>query len=194
MKKSRSSSKKRGGKKKPAKRKPAKRKVVKKTKKTAKSRSAAARRRTGAKARTRSAAKKTRARKATKKTATRAGGRKRPVSKTKKASTKKPARAAAPRIAPVLVPAAPVVPANELKAGVVTHYYSHLSVAVVAVTDRRLQLGNRIHVKGHTSDFYQTVGSMQIEHDTISVADVGQTVGLKVAEHAREHDTVYLVT
>jgi putative protease len=86
------------------------------------------------------------------------------------------------------------VPANELKAGVVTHYYSHLSVAVVAVTDRRLQVGDRIHIKGHTSDFYQTVESMQIEHDVISVAEIGRTVGLKVTEHAREHDVVYLVT
>jgi putative protease len=86
------------------------------------------------------------------------------------------------------------VPANELKVGVVTHYYSHLSVAVVAVTDRRLQVGDRIHIKGHTSDFYQTVDSIQIEHDSITMADIGQAVGLRVTEHAREHDVVYLVT
>jgi len=88
----------------------------------------------------------------------------------------------------------PVVPANELKVGVVTHYYSHLSVAVVAVTDRLLQVGNRIHIKGHTSDFYQTVDSIQIEHESTAVANIGQAVGLRVTEHAREHDVVYLVT
>jgi putative protease len=86
------------------------------------------------------------------------------------------------------------VPANELKAGVVTHYYSHLAVAVVALTDRGLRVGDRIHVKGHTSDFYETVESLQVEHNSVIAAEIGRAVGLKVTDHAREHDTVYLVT
>lgn len=117
----------------------------------------------------------------------------------------KAARPAAPRrrtakpVAPVrppqaAIPAPPVVPANELKIGVVTHYYSHLSVAVVSVTDRPLQVGDRIHIKGHTSDFYQTVESIQVEHESRPRAEVGQAVGLRVTDHAREHDVVYLVT
>ena len=57
-----------------------------------------------------------------------------------------------------------------------------------------MQLGNRIHLKGHTTDFYQTVASMEVEHQPVSRAETGQAVGLKVGEHAREHDTVYLVT
>jgi putative protease len=190
MKKSRSASKKRSAKKKPAKKRTAsaKRKIPKKTKKT---RSGAVKR--GAGAKKRATAKKA-GRKPAKK-ASRAAARPRRASVAKKPK----ARVAAPRVRrapkPVAAPApAPTVPANELKAGVVTHYYSHLSVAVVAVTERRLQVGNRIHIKGHTSDFYQTVESMQIEHDTIGVAEIGQTVGLKVTEHAREHDVVYLVT
>jgi translation initiation factor IF-2 len=78
--------------------------------------------------------------------------------------------------------------------GVVTHYYSHLSVAVVSLTDRGLRAGDRIHVKGHTSDFYQTVESLQLEHESVMAAQTGQAVGMKVSEHAREHDTVYVVT
>lgn len=192
MKKSRSTSKKRPVKKKPVKKKPIKRRTAaakrtapKKTRKTATSRSAAAKRRTGQKKRA---------------TSRKPAGRK-PVKKTARAAVrprKAPAKkSASPRVKPAPKPVAapsPAVPANELKAGVVTHYYSHLSVAVVAVTERRLQAGDRIHIKGHTSDFYQTVESMQVEHDTVGVADIGQTVGLKVAEHAREHDVVYLVT
>ncbi len=195
MKKSRSASKKRTAKKKPAKSPSAaaKRKSPKK-KKTVKSRSAPEKRRTDAKAKTRAGAKKTRPRKVTKKTT-----RKKPAPETARKRTvstakKRPVRAASPRKPLAPKPVVPVVPANELKAGVVTHYYSHLTVAVVAVTERRLQVGNRIHIKGHTSDFYQTVGSMQVEHDTVSAAEIGNTVGLKVTEHAREHDTVYLVT
>lgn len=193
MKKSRSALKKRSARRKPAKSRSAAARRKSPKKRAVKSRGAAAKRRTGAK---RAGAKKTRGRMASKKTArkkTASTAKKRKITTTKKASgrTASPRKPVAPK--PVL-PAAPAVPANEFKAGVVTHYYSHLSVAVIAVTDRRLQLGDRIHIKGHTSDFYQSVGSMQIEHDTISAADVGQTVGLKVTEHAREHDTVYLVT
>lgn len=175
----------------------AKKRTAKKrpARKTSKPRSTAtSRRRTGVKTRTRAGAKKTTARKPVRKirAAKPAAARKRT------ATTRAPAPSrVATRVSPAPKPAAPpapVVPANELKVGVVTHYYSHLSVAVVSVTDRPLRIGDRIHIKGHTSDFYQTVESMQIEHNAINAAEVGQTVGLKVTEHAREHDTVYLVT
>ncbi len=125
-----------------------------------------------------------------------AGARRPAVKAARPAATRR--RTAKP-VAPVrppqaAIPAPPVVPANELKIGVVTHYYSHLSVAVVSVTDRPLQGGDRIHIKGHTSDFYQTVESIQVEHESRPRAEVGQAVGLRVTDHAREHDVVYLVT
>jgi len=125
-----------------------------------------------------------------------AGARRPAVKAARPAATRR--RTAKP-VAPVrppqtAIPAPPVVPANELKIGVVTHYYSHLSVAVVSVTDRPLQVGDRIHIKGHTSDFYQTVESIQVEHESRPRAEVGQAVGLGVTDHAREHDVVYLVT
>ena len=48
-------------------------------------------------------------------------------------------------------------------------------------------------MKGHTSDFSQTVDSMQIEHESVESAGVGAQVGIKVVEHAREHDQVFKV-
>lgn len=176
------------------------------TTKPKKARSTAARRRTTKKAASRTAKKKTiAARKPAKKkparkpakNTTRAAKPKpkaKPAPKRRAATKKKPGVtrvARAPKVAP---PVAPAVPANELKVGVVTHYYSHLSVAVVSLTDRGLRVGDRIHVKGHTSDFYQTVESLQVEHESVMAAQTGQAVGMKVSEHAREHDTVYLVT
>jgi translation elongation factor EF-1alpha len=83
---------------------------------------------------------------------------------------------------------------TEKKIGVVTHYYNHLHVAGVSITDGELRKGDTIHVKGHTSDFEQKVGSMQIEHETVEVAKPGDQIGLSVIEHAREHDTVYMVS
>ncbi len=57
-----------------------------------------------------------------------------------------------------------------------------------------LKVGDKIHIHGHTSDFEQEVKSMQIEHKEIDEAKAGQTIGLKVEEHARVHDTIYKIT
>jgi len=83
---------------------------------------------------------------------------------------------------------------TETTIGTVTHYYSNIHVAGVAITDGELHKGDTIHVKGHTSDFEQKVDSMQINHRAVEVATPGDQIGLTVIEHAREHDTVYIVT
>jgi putative protease len=82
----------------------------------------------------------------------------------------------------------------EKRIGTVTHYYSHLHVAGVAITSGELRKGDTIHIKGHTSDFEQKVESMQIDHEAVEIAKKGDQIGLSVIEHAREHDTVYIVT
>ena len=83
---------------------------------------------------------------------------------------------------------------TETRIGTVTHYYGHLNVAGVTITDSELHTGDTIHVKGHTSDFEQKVESMEIDHEAVEVARPGDQIGLMVIEHAREHDTVYVVT
>ena len=82
---------------------------------------------------------------------------------------------------------------NEEAIGVITHYYSHLGVAVAQLNKGSLTTGDMIHVKGHTTDFTQTVASMEYEHQHIDQAGAGQNIGLKVIDHAREHDIVYRV-
>ncbi|UCF67876.1 MAG: hypothetical protein JSV80_00855 [Acidobacteriota bacterium] len=81
----------------------------------------------------------------------------------------------------------------EERIGVVTHYFGKAHVAAIQLTDGELRIGDTIHIKGHTSDFTQTVDSMQIEHEQIETARAGQMIGMKVAGHAREHDEVYKV-
>ncbi len=78
----------------------------------------------------------------------------------------------------------------EEQVGKVTHYFGHLGVAAIEITDGTLAVGDTIHVKGHTSDFTLKVDSMQIDGESIAEAAVGENVGLKVPEHAREHDLV----
>lgn len=80
----------------------------------------------------------------------------------------------------------------EKQVGRVTHYFGKVGVAAVELEDE-LKVGDTIHVKGHTSDWTQTVESMQIEHQPVQKAGPGDVVGIKVADHAREHDIVYKV-
>ena len=54
-----------------------------------------------------------------------------------------------------------------------------------------LSVGDRILVKGPSTDFEQVVESMQIEHKNIQKAETGQSVGLKTTQRARERDVVY---
>ena len=81
---------------------------------------------------------------------------------------------------------------KEQRIGVVSHYFSHLGVAAI-VLEGELAVGDTIRIKGHTSDFTQTVDSIQLEHATIPKAQKGQDVGIKVKEHAREHDVIYKI-
>jgi hypothetical protein len=81
-------------------------------------------------------------------------------------------------------------PFAEAPIGVVTHYWSHLGVAGVHLT-APLDVGDRIHIHGHTSDFEQRVNSIEIDHATTPHADANADVGLEVADHVREHDMVY---
>lgn len=82
----------------------------------------------------------------------------------------------------------------EEKIGVVIHYWNHIRVAGVRLTDGELKVGDTIRVRGHTSDFSQPVQSMQIDNQPVEIARPGQDVGIRVAEYAREHDEVFKVT
>jgi hypothetical protein len=80
----------------------------------------------------------------------------------------------------------------EIEIGRITHYYNHLNVAVLSLSDG-LKLGDTIHILGHVTDLTQRVSSMEVEHHTVVWVKPGDDVALKVAEPVREHDTVYRV-
>ena len=117
--------------------------------------------------------------------------KKAPVRRAPPKVRKPAARPAAPKPAPVS-PASMAPPGERI--GVVTHYFSHLSVAVVKLAAARLRVGDTIHIRGHTTDFKQRVDSLQVNHAPVQEAGPGDDFGLKVREHAREHDVVYKVT
>lgn len=74
--------------------------------------------------------------------------------------------------------------------GTVTHWYAHLSVAAIRLT-APLAVGDRIHIKGHTTDLLETVRSMEVEHRTVERAGPGDDVALAVEGHVREHDVIF---
>jgi translation elongation factor EF-1alpha len=78
----------------------------------------------------------------------------------------------------------------ETAIGTVTHYFGHLSVAAVNLTDT-LRIGDRIHIVGHTTDLEQAVDSMEVEHAKVESAGPGDDVALAVKNHVREHDRIF---
>ena len=80
---------------------------------------------------------------------------------------------------------------KETKIGEIFGYYSKIEVAAIKLTDGSLKVGDKIHIKGHTTDFEQIVDSMQIEHDKFQSAKKGSDVGIKVKDKVRPGDIVY---
>ena len=69
--------------------------------------------------------------------------------------------------------------------GKVTHYYDKLGVAIVELV-AGLKIGDKIKFEGHGSDFEQTVGTMQVDHEEVKEAKKGDVVGLQATGKVRE--------
>lgn len=148
----------------------------------------ATRKKTKTKAKTKKTKKKSSAVAKAKRAARKPASKKGAVKKTAKAGPK-----AARKPAGVAPPPAVAPPPGE-RVGTVTHYYGNLSVAIIQLETGTLRVGDVIHIKGHTSDFSQRIESMEIDHVHVDEAGPGKSFGVRVKEHAREHDVVYRVT
>jgi putative protease len=82
--------------------------------------------------------------------------------------------------------------AEEKEVGQITHYYGHLNVGIIELTDN-LKVGDTVHIKGHSDDFTQAVDSMQIEHKDVSEAKAGDLIGIKVIQKVHPHDRVFKI-
>ena len=127
----------------------------------------------------------------------------RKVARKAKATSKKTAKNVSRRSASIkktkptaktTVKPAPQSASREQRIGVVTHYFSHLSVATMRLEPgTTLQVGDVIHIHGHTTDFTQKVDSLEVDHAPVTEVGPNDDFGLKVIEHAREHDAVFKV-
>jgi hypothetical protein len=78
----------------------------------------------------------------------------------------------------------------EKRIGTVTHYFTHLSVAVLELTDE-IRLGDEIRIHGRITDLVMSVASLEVDHSKIEFAGTGMEVALKVDDHVRAGDGVY---
>lgn len=76
--------------------------------------------------------------------------------------------------------------------GVVTHYFPKVRAAVIKLK-MPLSVGDAIRVKGHTTNFQETVSSIQIDHVPVASAARGEEIGLQVSSRVRRKDVVYKI-
>ena len=80
---------------------------------------------------------------------------------------------------------------QEKEVGKVTHYYNHLNVGIIELSEA-LNAGDTIHIKGAHDDFKQKISSMQYNHNDIPAGRKGQEIGIKVKLPVHENDKVYV--
>ncbi|PJE65428.1 hypothetical protein COU91_01640 [Candidatus Saccharibacteria bacterium CG10_big_fil_rev_8_21_14_0_10_47_8] len=76
--------------------------------------------------------------------------------------------------------------------GKVTHYYDHLSVAVIKLSKgAALKKGDKVQFKGNNTDFTQTVVSLQLDHKDVDSVKADDDFGLRVDQKVHEGNQVY---
>jgi len=80
----------------------------------------------------------------------------------------------------------------EKQIGKVSSYFSKVGVAAIKLSGK-LKKGDKVHIKGHTTNFEVPVDSIQIEKKDVKAAKKGDHIGIKVPEKVRPNDTVFLM-
>lgn len=81
---------------------------------------------------------------------------------------------------------------KEELAGEVTHYFGKINVAAIKLS-KALKIGDKLHFKGATTDFEDTIKAIQIGHKAVNSAKKGAEIGVEVKDRVRDGDKVYLV-
>lgn len=80
----------------------------------------------------------------------------------------------------------------EVEVGTVSDFFARPVVAGVDLSGT-LRVGDKVHIKGHTTDLELIVDSMQINNADVGEGKPGDAVGIKVPERVRRGDTIYKI-
>ena len=80
----------------------------------------------------------------------------------------------------------------EEEVGKVSTFFARPVVAGIDLTSV-LKVGDRIHIKGYTTDLEITVESMQINNVDVKQGNPGDSTGIKVPDRVRQGDSVYKI-
>ena len=81
----------------------------------------------------------------------------------------------------------------EIEVGQVSDFFARPVVAGITLTDA-LKVGDKVHIRGHTTDLELTIDSMQINNVNVTEGKAGDAIGVKVSDRVRHGDKVYKVT
>ena len=81
----------------------------------------------------------------------------------------------------------------ELEIGQVSDFFAKPVVAGITLSDT-IKTGDKLHIKGHTTDLELTIESMQINNVNVTEGKAGDAIGIKVPDRVRHGDKVYKVT
>ena len=81
----------------------------------------------------------------------------------------------------------------EEEIGQIDNYFAKVGVAVLNVTNGLVKLGDKLSIKGTTTDFEMVVESLQIDREDVDSVSAGTLVGIKVPERVRKGDKVFKV-
>jgi len=82
---------------------------------------------------------------------------------------------------------------SEQQIGSISHWFGKIKVIVIEIHKGKLSVGDTIRIKGQTTDFTQTIKSMQLDGESVEKAKKGQSVGVKVSKRARRTDSVFKI-
>lgn len=81
----------------------------------------------------------------------------------------------------------------EEKVGEIVKFFAKPSVAAIKITAGELNVGDKIKLVGHTTNFEEVIQSMEINNQKVAKAVVGDYIGVKVSDRVRPGDEVFKV-
>jgi translation initiation factor IF-2 len=83
---------------------------------------------------------------------------------------------------------------SEVEVGTVNKYFDKIGVGMIQMTQGELAVGDKIHIKGNSTDLTVTISSIQVQRQPVKAAKPGEEAGIKLDSKVRQNDKVFKVT